>query len=228
MTTYSSPATFKFFRGLARNNSREWFHAHKADYEAHVREPFQLLLGDLQPALADVSEHYRSDPAKVSGSLFRIHRDTRFANDKSPYKTWQGAKLFHERSRQVEAPSYHIHIQPGGCFIGAGLWQPASDTLRRLRNFIVDNPASWKAAAHAPKLRKQFDFRDNDKLVRPPRGFPTDFEFIEDLKHRSWVLWRPLKDEIVTGPNLLGAIEADLATLAPFVDYLCAGLDLEF
>src|SRR5690606_37489279 len=141
---------------------------------------------------------------------------------------WQGAKLFHERSRQVEAPSYHLHIQPGNCFIGAGLWQPASDTLRRLRNFIVDNPASWKAAAHAPTLRKQFEFRDNDKLIRPPRGFPADFEFIEDLKHRSWVLWRPLEDELVTGAKLRGTIEADVATLAPFVDYLCAGLDLEF
>ena len=120
MSTYFSDASFKFLRGLARNNDREWFQAHKADYDAHVREPFQRLLTDLQPVLAGVSEHYRSEPKGVGGSLFRIHRDTRFANDKTPYKTWQGARLFHERGRQVEAPSFYLHLQPGNCFVGAG------------------------------------------------------------------------------------------------------------
>lgn len=228
MTTYFRPATFKFLRGLARNNSRDWFHAHKAEYETHVREPFQLLLGDLQPALAEVSEHYRADAAKASGSLFRIHRDTRFAKDKSPYKSWQGAKLFHERSRQVEAPSYHIHIQPGRCFVGAGLWRPGPDTLRRVRNFILDNPASWKAAAHAPELRERYQLDERDMLIRMPRGFPAEFEFAEDLRRKNFVASRPLDDELVTGPDLLKALRTDLTGLAGFTDYLCAAVDLEF
>ena len=82
--TYFTEATFRFLRGLARHNSREWFLAHKDGYEAHVRAPFQRLLVDLQPALAGVSEHYRAEPRPVGGSLFRIQRDTRFANDKTP------------------------------------------------------------------------------------------------------------------------------------------------
>ena len=122
MTTYFSDKSFRFLRGLARHNERTWFHAHKQDYEAHVREPFLRLLGDLQPPLAEVSTHYRADPRKVGGSLFRIHRDTRFASDKAPYKGWQGARLYHERSREVPAPSYYLHLQPGGCFVGGGLF----------------------------------------------------------------------------------------------------------
>ncbi|HWI24528.1 MAG TPA: TIGR02453 family protein, partial [Lysobacter sp.] len=90
MTTYFSPASFKFLRGVARHNDRAWFQAHKADYDAHVRGPFQQLLTDLQPDVMAVSEHFRADPRPVGGSLFRIQRDTRFANDKTPYKTWQG------------------------------------------------------------------------------------------------------------------------------------------
>ena len=89
-------------------------------------------------------------------------------------------------------------------------------------------PGSWKAAAHEARLRKRFDLADEEKLVRPPRGFPADFEFIDDLKHRNWVMWRSLDDEAMTGPKLRQTIAADLATLAPFVDYLCAALDLEF
>ena len=228
MATYFSDATFKFLRALARHNDREWFHAHKADYESHVRGPFQRLLTDLRPSLAEVSTHYRADPKTVGGSLFRIQRDTRFANDKAPYKSWQGARLFHERGRQVEAPSFYLHVQPGNCFVGAGLWHPQPDALRRVRHFVVDNPGSWKAAAHGDKFRKRFDLDDSEKLTRAPRGFPDDFEFADDLRRKNFVALRAIEDATITGPRLLKTLATDLVGLAPFTDYLCAALDLEF
>ena len=228
MTTYFSDKTFKFLRGLARNNKRAWFLAHKPDYDAHVRAPFLQLLLDLQPALAKTSEHYRAEPKPVGGSLFRIQRDTRFANDKTPYKPWQGARLFHARGRQIEAPSFYLHLQPGACFIGAGLWHPQPATQRAVRQFIFDNPGGWKATAHASAFRRRYDFETTNKLVRPPRGFPPDFEFIDDLKNRNFVALRTLDDDVMLGPKLRQALEKDLQGLAPFVDYLCAALDLEF
>lgn len=228
MTTYFTEASFRFLRGLARHNDKAWFQAHRADYEVHVRQPFLRLIAGLQPALARISPHYRADPRPLGGSLFRIHRDARFSRDKSPYKTWQGARLFHERRREVPAPSFYIHLQPGESFVGAGLWHPEPDTQRRVRQFILENPGSWKAAAHAPALRRRFAMDEREMLVRPPRGFPADFRFIDDLRHRNWVLWRPLEDATMTGPRLRHTLETDLAALGPFVDYLCAALDLEF
>ena len=173
MTTYFTEKTFKFLRALGRNNEREWFHDHKADYEAHLRGPFQQLITDLQPDLLTVSEHYRADPRGVGGSLFRIHRDTRFSNDKTPYKTWSGARFFHERSKQVEAPSYYLHVQPGNCFIGAGLWHPMPESQRKIRQFLIDNPGAWKAAVQSPAFKRKYTL-DGESLVRPPRGFPAD------------------------------------------------------
>ena len=228
MSSYFTPASFKFLRGLARHNDKAWFETHRADYDTHVRQPFLKLITDLQPALAEVSEHFRADPRGNGGSLFRIYRDARFSNDKSPYKCWQGARFFHERRRQVPAPSFYVHLQPGESFVGAGLWHPEPDTQRKVRQFIFENPGSWKAAAYDPKLRRRFELEETEKLVRAPRGFPADFEFIEDLKHRNWVMWRRLDDAMMTGPRLRQTVAADLATLGPFVDYLCAALDLEF
>ncbi|HZF99316.1 MAG TPA: DUF2461 domain-containing protein [Pseudoxanthomonas sp.] len=228
MTAYFSDASFRFLRALARHNDKEWFAAHRTQYEDHVRQPFLRLLNDLQPDLAGISAHFRSDPRSVGGSLFRIHRDARFSNDKSPYKSWQGARLYHERRKQVPAPSFYIHLQPGECFVGAGLWHPEPDTQRRVRQFIFDNPGSWKAAAHAPTFRRRFEFEASEVLVRPPRGFPADFEFIDDLKHRNFVFWRAIDDAAMTAPRLRQALAKDLAALAPFTDYLCAALDLEF
>ncbi|MCL7713969.1 DUF2461 domain-containing protein [Stenotrophomonas mori] len=228
MSRYFSDASFSFLRQLALHNEKPWFTEHKQDYDAHVRQPFLRLIADLQPDLAQVSTHFRADPRTVGGSLFRIHRDSRFSNDKTPYKTWQGARLFHERRRQVPAPSYYIHLAPENSFVGAGIWHPETETQRRIRTFILDNPGGWKQAAHAPATRRRYAFETSEKLVRPPRGFPADFEFIDDLKHRNWVLWRTLDDATMTGPRLRQVLARDLAALAPFVDYLCAALDLEF
>lgn len=228
MSTYFTQHSFKFLRSLARHNEREWFLAHKADYDQHVRDPFLHLLTDLQPGLAQVSEHYRSQPGGNGGSLFRIHRDTRFANDKTPYKTWQGARLFHARGKQVEAPAFYLHLQPGASFVAAGVWHPQPETLRRIRHFIVDNPGSWKAAAHASAFRRRYDLDDEEMLTRMPRGFPADFEFADDLRRKNFAVYRTLDDETMTGPRLLRTLEADLKALGPFVDYLCAALDLEF
>lgn len=227
MSSYFSDKTFKFQRALKRNNNREWFHAHKAEYDELLRLPFLRLIADLQPDLLAVSGHYRADPKPVGGSLFRIHRDTRFSNDKTPYKAWAGARFFHARSKQVEAPSFYLHIQPGECFVGAGLWHPEPDTQRKIRQFIFDNPGNWKTAVHAPAFRRRFDM-SGDTLSRPPRGFPADHELIDDLKRKDFVAVAALEDSVVLGPRLRKAVADQFKALSPLVDYLCAALDLEF
>ena len=155
MSAYSSDKSFRFLRALARNNSREWFADHRDDYETHLKQPFQRLIADLQPDLLAISPHYRADPRGTGGSLFRIHRDTRFSNDKTPYKTWSGARFFHARSKTVPAPSFYLHVQPGGCFLGAGIWHPEPETQRRIRNFMLDNPAGWTAAVRTPAFKSR-------------------------------------------------------------------------
>jgi len=228
MSTYFTNKSLAFLRGLARHNDKTWFTAHKHEYETHVREPFQRLLLDLQPALTEISPHFRADPRNVGGSLFRIYRDARFSHDKSPYKPWQGANLFHVRRREVPSPSFYIHLQPENHFVGAGIWHPESDTQRRVRQFIFDNPNTWDTVIRNPALRRRFTLDNSETLIRPPRGFPADFAHIEALKHRNWVLTRTVNDNTMTGPRLYQTLVKDLQVLAPFVDYLCAALDLEF
>lgn len=228
MATYFSPRSFRFLRALARHNERAWFHAHREDYERHVRAPFLRLLADVQPVLAGISPHYRADPAPAGGSLFRIHRDTRFSGNKAPYKTWQGARLFHARRREVPSPSFYLHVEPGGCFVGAGLWHPDTPVQRRVRQFIHDNPSGWTAATRSPAFRRRFAMDDSDMLVRVPAGFPADSALAGDLRRRNFVALRALDEDLVAGPRLLATLARDLAGLAPLVDYLCAALDLEF
>jgi uncharacterized protein (TIGR02453 family) len=240
MPTYFTDKIFRFQKALAKNNTREWFTAHKADYEEHLRQPFLRLITDLQAPLATISTHFRADPKPMGGSLFRIYRDTRFANDKTPYKTWSGARFFHERTKianadatlqrpgqAIEAPSFYVHIAPGDCFTGGGLWHPEPVTQRRLRDFIVENPESWKKATRSPAFRRKYTLHD-ESLARAPRGYPADHELIEDLKRKNYVAMAPLDDATLTGPRLLKAVADGLRGCSPLVDYLCAALDLEF
>ena len=227
MSAYFSDRSFRFLRALARHNNREWFLAHKAEFEEHLRGPFLRLISDLQPDLLAISSHYRADPKPTGGSLFRQHRDTRFANDKTPYKTWAGARFFHERSKVTEAPSFYLHVQPGECFIGAGLWHPQADAQRRIRQFIHDNPSAWKAAVHSASFRRNFQL-GGETLQRPPRGYPADHPLIEDIKRKDFVATALLTDEIVLGSRLRQTVAQRFKSLKPMVDYLCAALDLEF
>ena len=226
MSTYFNDKTFRFLRALARNNSRPWFEEHRKDYEAHLKGPFQRLIADLEPDLLTISPHYRADPRGNGGSLFRIHRDTRFSNDKTPYKTWGGARFFHARSKQVPAPSFYLHIQPGNSFLGGGIWHPEPEVQRRIREFLVDNPAGWQAVK-SPAFRRRYEFW-GDTLVRPPRGFPADHPLIDDLKRKDFTAGYALDDEVVLGPRLRQAVVSGFKGVAPLVDYLCAALELEF
>ena len=225
--SYFNDRSFAFLRGLARNNNREWFGRHKPDYEAHVRAPFQKLVADLQPDLAAISTQFRADPRPVGGSLFRIHRDTRFANDKTPYKTHAGARLFHQRYREVDTPSFYIHVQPGHCFVGAGIWHPEPATRTRIRQFLVENPEAWRKAVHSPAFRRRFEL-GGEMLRRTPRGFPADHPLAEDLRRQGFVGSTALDDSVVLGPQLRRSIASALTGLAPLVDYLCASLDVDF
>lgn len=227
MSTYFSDKTFRFLRSLARNNSRPWFEDHRKDYEAHLKGPFQRLITDLEPDLLAISPHYRADPRGNGGSLFRIHRDTRFSNDKTPYKTWGGARFFHARSKQVPAPSFYLHIQPGNSFLGGGIWHPEPDVQRKIREFLVDNPSGWTQAARSPAFRRRYEMW-GDSLVRPPRGFPGDHPLIDDLKRKDFTAGYALDDEVVLGPRLRQAVVSGFKGVSPLVDYLCAALELEF
>jgi uncharacterized protein (TIGR02453 family) len=226
-SAHFTPQTFKFLRALARHNERDWFKAHQAEYERDVREPFLALISALQAPLTEISTHFRADPRKLGGSLFRIQRDTRFASDKQPYKTWAGARLFHERHRERPAPSFYIHIQGGECFVGAGVWHPESATLGQLRSFIADNPAAWRRAVHAKAFASRYEFW-GERLQRAPRGYAPDHPLIEDLKLKNFAAGCALADDLVLGPRLTAALTTHLRALAPLVDYLCAALDLEF
>ena len=143
---YFTRQTFAFLSALAGNNDREWFEAHQQDYEDFVRTPALDFISDMSDEMPAISPHFLASAKKVGGSLMRIHRDTRFGRDKTPYKTNIGIQFRHEVGKDIHAPGYYLHIEPDGCFVAAGLWRPDADALFKIRRTIVEKGDAWVAA----------------------------------------------------------------------------------
>lgn len=149
MAAHFTKSTFDFLEDLAIHNDRDWFNANKSRYIETVQEPALQFITDFGPRLAKISPHFTADARTVGGSLFRIHRDTRFSKDKTPYKENTGVQFRHVAAKDAHAPGYYLHLQPGECIVGMGLWRPETAVAYAIREKIAADPAGWKrGAAH--------------------------------------------------------------------------------
>ena len=222
-----SPGLFTYLRDLKRNNRREWFLDNKKRYEEVVRNPALRFIADFESHLRKISPEFLAIPKAVGGSLFRIQRDIRFSKDKSPYKTHVGIRFLHRDAKNVHAPIFYLHLEPGGSFAGLGVWHPEPATLEQIRQAMVENPGAYRKAAEGARLRKRFEL-GGDSLRRPPRGYDPEHPLIEELKRKDFVASCPLdeKDIVRTGfDRRLAEIWRDGAG---FVRFLCRALDVPF
>ncbi|OQX20349.1 MAG: TIGR02453 family protein [Desulfobulbaceae bacterium A2] len=224
---YFTPQTLAFLAQLAENNTRAWFEEHQQEYEEFVRTPALEFISDMAGEMSSLSLNFQAQAQKVGGSLLRIHRDTRFSRDKTPYKTNIGIQFRHKLGKDIHAPGYYLHIEPGGCFLGVGLWRPDAEALGKIREAIVQHCAVWLAARDARMFRKHFSLA-GDSLVNAPRGFAKDHPMVEDLRRKDFIGLAPLTETMATAANLRPLVVERFRHAAPFMRFLCMALDVQF
>ena len=218
-----SKDSFRFLKDLAKNNDRDWFAENKKRYEEHLKDPALRVIAGFAPELKKISPHFMATPR----SLFRIYRDVRFSKDKSPYKTHIGLHFRHDRSKDAHAPGYYLHVEPGGVFLGVGIWHPAGVALRAIRERIVEEPTGWKRASRAKAFQAAFEM-SGDRLTRGPKDFDPEHPLIEDLKWKDYIGVAELPDSFVTDPGLPKALGKTFKAGTPFMRFLCEALDVPF
>ena len=231
MSGVFSPHSFRFLRALARNNTRPWFEAHRREYEAFLKQPLRELVEEMDVRLARLAPEIVGEPKR---SIFRIHRDVRFSEDKSPYKTNGGLWFYHrDASHRVGQEShgggagFYFQIQPGNCFSGGGIWMPPREALNRIREAIAEKPATFTKIVEEPKVAKRVGPLDEDAmLTRVPRGYAPDHPAARWLKYKSFTLGRGYSDRDVVSPRLPALLEADFELMLPLVRWLNAALGL--
>lgn len=222
-----SLATFRFLDELAANNARIWFEANQTRYEALVREPALEFIAAMAPELAKFAPHFRAEPRKVGGSLMRVHRDTRFARNKSPYKTNIGIHFRHELGKDAHAPGFYVHIATDECFFGVGCWHPDSDGLARIRGHISDHPQRWFAARDDKRFAANWRLA-GESLSRPPRGFAPDHPAVDDIKRKDFIGLAPLSQAEATDRDLTTLAAERFAAAEPLMKFLCEALRVAY
>ena len=218
---------FSFLRELKDNNERAWFEANKERYVSDVRDPMLAFIGDFGVRLARISSHFVADPRSHGGSMFRIYRDTRFSKDKSPYKVMAAAQFRHEAGKDVHAPGFYLHLEPGSVFMAAGLWHPDAPTLDQVRHAIVRKPKEWKRITTSRPLLAQARF-EGEALKRPPRGFDPEHELIEDLKRKDFVSVSTTTERNACAPDFMDRFAKICRANAKYMEFLTRAVGLRW
>ena len=188
---------FSFWKGLERHNNRDWFQAHKDQYEQAVRRPMQLLIEELAPLYGP-------------GRLSRINKDMRFQKEK-PYKNYLATGL---------GGSY-ISFSKEGLWVGTGIYKPEPATLRALRAAIADDSAGRELTRIiAAMTRKGFEVDTHARLDKPPRGYDAAHPRVELLRMKDIYVGTSFGVREVASANLPRDVAKAITESEPFRAWL--------
>ncbi|WP_026210530.1 DUF2461 domain-containing protein [Flexithrix dorotheae] len=211
-------STLNFLSKLKDNNNKEWFDLNRKIY-LKEKEKFKKLIEELITGISGF------DPGLIGletkHCIFRINRDIRFSNDKSPYKLNFGASMAMGGKKSKYA-SYYIHLQPGGkSFVGGGMYHPMPEDLKKVRQEIDYNLEDFQHILNHQDFKKYFDeIWKDDALKTAPKGYPKDHPAIELLKLKSFVVFKSFEDEEVFQENFKEEAIKVFHALYPFNQFL--------
>ena len=203
------PEVFSFFKLLAQNNNRPWFHENKKSY-ANVRQNIVDFSNDMESRLN------LTDSIEL-GKLFRINRDVRFSKDKSPYKS--NISGYFKRLGDERRGSYYFSFQPGNTFIGGGFYGPnKEDTFRIRKEFEMDDTIN--TIVDASDFKNYFGELIGEGVATAPRGFDKDHPNIHWIRKKQWYVMRKFTDERVLDASFVDEVHKTYLAVRPFFDYM--------
>jgi uncharacterized protein (TIGR02453 family) len=210
--------TFKFLKGLKKNNNKIWFDENRKYYET-AKADFYQFADELIKSVATFDATVAHLTAK--NCAFRINRDIRFSKDKSPYKTNMGA-FISKGGKKINTAGYYIHIEPGQCFIAGGFYMPDAPQLAKIRQEIDYGFNEWKKIVTEKPFKKHFinGVEGIETLSRPPKGYDEANPAIAFLKMKSYIVSCKITDETLQGKNTVKELTKIFAAMKPMIDFL--------
>ncbi len=211
----------QFLNELSENNNREWFQKNKKWYD-ESREKVLFLTEVV------INEIRKFDPdvplLEPKDCLFRIFRDVRFSNDKRPYKTNFGSFIAKGGRKSMHA-GYYFHIEPSGSFVGGGIYMPAVEPLKAIRQYIAENGEEFLSIINNKSFTKVYPEMMDDKLKTAPKGYSPDHEFINLLRYKSFAFSSQFDKSQILADNYIKKLVHSFKTLQPVNRFLNDALE---
>lgn len=208
------PSTLDFLRSLEQHNDKEWFNAHKDDYQrarANMADFARALLHRMQ-------EHDKVQPERPGDNLYRIYNDLRFHKDKPPFNA-RFAGGFHRIKPHLRG-GYYFQVVPGNSYVSCGFFGPNADDMKRIRQDIDLNHEEWREVLSEPKLWATFGHMVGDQLKTAPSGFAKDHPAVDLLRFKQYIFRHHFTDAQVMQPDAVERFDRAFQAIRPFFDYM--------
>lgn len=213
-----SKTTLEFLSKLSKHNDREWFSKNRKEYEVS-KANFEKFVQEVIDRIIVFDPILKG--LEAGQCIFRINRDTRFAKDKSPYKTNFGAFIVRGgRKNGDKFTGYYLHVEPGKSFVAGGAYMPPAPWLGAIREKIVSEPGKIKKIIASKEFIKFFGELEGEKLRSAPRGYASDHPQIELLKHKSYLVMHDLKDADLLKSDFQNFVVEAFKAMKPINDFL--------
>lgn len=215
------PGALAFFRGLSKNNDRDWFQERKEIYETQVKAPMIDLVTALNRDLMRLAPDCVTDPQK---SIYRIYRDTRFSPDKTPYKTHIAA-IFKRRGLDKHAGAgLYFSVSPKEVEVAGGVYMPGPSELLAIRTHLAGHHAEFLKIVRSRTLRSLMGELQGDQLSRVPKGFDRNHPAADLLRRKQWLFYVLLDPKIATQPAIYTEVSKRFRAMIPLIEFLNAPL----
>lgn len=218
------PQLYDYFQELSLNNNREWFNAHREEYD-HLRA---LWLNDIDRLIALMQQWWPALAGQTAKtSAFRIYRDTRFSPDKTPYKTFFSAAISPGGRKDYHAGFYIETGLPNYYAQGlyGGIWCVEPSMLKKLRHAIVDNIEEWEEIVNDPRMLKYFPDWCSSTLKTIPKGWDRNHPQAKYLRMTNFGKFFLTDSKFYADPSWPEKASEILSTLLPFINFLNYSLD---
>jgi len=215
-------AGLQFLSDLAENNNREWFTAHKPDFQKLIIEPAQAFVSAMGQRLETIAPNIRYDTrSNGSGSMTRIYRDTRFSKDKTPYKTWIGMVFWEGQGKKNESPGYYFGLSQEGSGIHVGMHGFPKPMLTAYREAIVDAELGPALVDIVQSMQASGFAVEGSHYKRVPRGYDVTHPRANLLLHNALYSSSPqLSPEVVSSSELLDVCFNYFQQMSPLQQWL--------
>ena len=215
-----TPAFFAFLRELHENNNRDWFAVNRSRFLADVERPMLAFINDFAPALRSISPAYIVDRRRIGGSMYRIYRDTRFSDDKTPLKTYVAAHFPSRRFGRSGGAGLYVEITPGWVWMGGGMYMPSGPDLQAIREHVADTYPRIHRIVTSPSFNKTVGPLGGDQLTRVPRGYLKDHPAADYLRYKQFLAGCEYPPQFATSARFYSELLSVFRTITPLVRFL--------
>lgn len=211
------PEAVSFFRGLEKNNKREWFQPRKHIFDEKIKAPMVELITTMTREMVEFAPDYITDPDKA---IYRIYRDTRFSKDKTPYKTHIAASFARRGMQKHGGAGFYFSISHKEIEVGGGIYMPPPEVLLSVRRHIGERHEELRQLTANRALRRLLGEMQGEQLSRVPKGFLPDHPAADLLRYKQFLLYIVLEPDMVTTPRLYSELMKRFRAMAPFLEFL--------